>query len=160
MTRPTSELQSIVDNFLTSEQRLQLMIARVPAGRWPEASPNDGWTYKDLLAHLATGDWICQHFLRSLLEKGSVPAWPDADAGNAERVLARRGKSVSDLMEERAQHRSETIGLVGQLRPEHLEAPIDMPWFDVRGAPFRVYLQSFPGHDINHTEELMAVADR
>ena len=158
MTQTTPELQTVVENFVRVEQRLQERVAQIPAERWMDASPNDGWTYKDLLAHLATGDWICQHLLRGLLETTSVPDWPDADVGNAERVAARRRKSVSDLAEERARHRSETIGLIEQLRVEHLESPIDMPWFNVRGAPFRVYLQSFPGHDIGHTRELSAIA--
>lgn len=158
MAEMTSDIQSIVANFVSAEQRLQEVIARIPAGRWPQASPNAGWSYKDLLAHLATGDWICQHFMRSLLETGGVPKWPDADAGNAERVTARRARSADELAEERARHRSETVALIAQLQPKHLDAPIDMPWFNVRGAPFRVYLQSFPGHDINHTQELGAIA--
>jgi hypothetical protein len=158
MTEIKPELQSVIENFVAAEERLQETVARIPPGWWSESSPNAGWTYKDLLAHLATGDWICQHLLRGLLKRGSVPEWPDADAGNAERVAARRGKLVSELAEERAEHRNETVRLIAQLEAAHLESPIDMPWFNVRGAPFRVYLQSFPGHDINHTEELMVVA--
>ena len=117
-----------------------------------EPSPNAGWTYKDLLAHLATGDWICQHFLRGLLETGRVPEWPDADAGNAERVAARRGKSVSELAEERAQHRNETLRLIGQLEQGHLDRPIDMPWFNVGErrlgytfSAFRATTSTIPG---------------
>jgi uncharacterized protein (TIGR03083 family) len=134
MAELTPELQSIVENFLAVEQRLQETIARISPEGWSEISPNAGWTYKDLVAHLATGDWICQIILRSLLETGSVPEWPDADAGNAERVRARREKSVAALAEERAQHRNETVRLIEQLQPDHLEAPIDMPWFNVRDA--------------------------
>ena len=157
MTDIAPELQSTLENLVAAERRLQETVAQIPPKRWSESSPNDGWTYKDLLAHLATGDWICQHFLRSLLGTASVPEWPNADVGNAERVAARRSKSVSELAEERAQHRKETVRLIEQLELRHLESPIDMPWFNVRGAPFRVYLQSFPGHDIDHTRELEAI---
>jgi hypothetical protein len=158
MSQIPPALQSMIENFLAAEQRLQEAIACFPAERWSYPSPNEGWSYKDLLAHLATGDWICQIFLRSLLATGRLPEWPDADAGNADRVAARRDRSVGKLAEERTRQRRETIGLIEQLRPEHLEAPIDMPWLNVRGAPFRVYIQSFPGHDIGHTQELMEAA--
>ena len=154
------ELQSIVENFVSAEQRLQETVARMPPARWSEPSPNAGWTNKDLLAHLSTGDWICQYFLHELLKTGRVPDSPDADAGNAERVAARRDKSVSELAVERAEHRNETVSLISQLQPEHLDSPIDMPWFNVRGAPFRLYLQGFPGHDIEHTRELGVIAER
>ena len=156
MTQVSSELQSIVDNFIVAEQRLQEAITRVPPGAWSEQSPNVGWTFKDLLAHLATGDWLCQHLLRGLLETGSLPDWLDADAGNAESVAARRGKSVNKLAEERAQHREETIRLIARLQPEHLDSPIDMPWDNILGAQFRLYLQMFPGHDFGHTAELIS----
>jgi hypothetical protein len=159
MTQMTPELESIVENFVAAEQRLQETVARIPHGRWSDPSPNAGWTNKDLLAHLTTGDWICQHFLRELLKTGGVPEWPDADAGNAKRVAARRDKSVSELAVERAEHRNETVSLISQLQPEHLDAPIDMPWFNIRGASFVRYLQGFPGHDIDHIRELEASAE-
>ncbi len=150
--------QSVVASFVTAEHRLQETVARIPPDRWLAPSSNAGWTYKDLLAHLATGDWICQHLLHGLLETGAVPELPDADAGNAERVSARRGKLVSELGKERAQHRTDTIRLIAQLHPDHLDRPINMPWFNVRAAPFRVYLQTFPAHDRDHTQELIAIA--
>jgi hypothetical protein len=73
-------------------------------------------------------------------------------------VGALRGESVNELVAERAPHRNETISLIAQFEARHLESPIDMPWFDVQSAPFRMYLQSLPGHDINHTQEFMAIA--
>jgi len=145
--------QSVVASFVTAEHRLQETVARIPPDRWLAPSSNAGWTYKDLLAHLATGDWICQHLLHGLLETGAVPEFPDADAGNAERVSARRGKLVSELGKERAQHRTDTIRLIAQLHPDHLDRPINMPWFNVRAAPSRCNSKPFPANTGTQTRE-------
>ncbi len=41
-----------------SEQRAELvdLVRSVPLDAWSESSPNEGWTYRDLLGHVATRD--------------------------------------------------------------------------------------------------------
>jgi hypothetical protein len=61
---------------------------------WNLPSPLAGWTYKDLLAHLASGDWVFQWMLRGaldierfdLMEKGGLDYVND---GNAQRIVER-----------------------------------------------------------------------
>ncbi|MBI1885922.1 MAG: DinB family protein [Chloroflexi bacterium] len=152
------DLKPIVENLNACQQRLEQVVARVEPSRWQEASGNPGWRYKDLLAHLATGDWVCQHLLRGLHETGRVLDWPDVDAGNAELISARGEKSVGELMEERAGHRRRTIELLSDLRPAHLEQPIELVFMGIGQVPFLRYLQGFAAHDIQHTWELAALA--
>lgn len=153
-------LQPVIDNLMAAQERLEQVVARIEPIRWQQWSSNPGWTYKDLLAHLATGDWVCQHRLHGLLETGGVPDSPDVDAGNAERIAARRGRSVQELMEERARHRRQTLDLIERLTVAQLEQPIDMSSLGIGTVPFIRYLQGFPAHDIGHAFELEAIAAR
>ena len=154
------DLQPVIENLKAAERQLQVVVSRMPPTCWSESSPNADWNYKDLMAHLATGDWVRQHFLTGLLETGRILDWPDADAGNSERITARREKPVSTLTKERAEHRRRTIELIERLQPEHLAQAIDMPGLNAYGVPFLRYLQGFPAHDINHTRELQAIVDK
>ncbi len=151
-------IATVVDRLQAAEERLHRVVKRIDAHRWDESSPNEGWTYKDLVAHLATGDWVCQILVRGVLATGSVSTGHDVDAGNAERIEARRSKPVDELIQERRAHREETLSLVARLTEEHLNAPIDLPWEDMT-APFSRYLLGFAAHDLRHTFELEAIAE-
>ncbi|MDP3064739.1 MAG: DinB family protein [Chloroflexota bacterium] len=152
-------ITTVIDRLQTAQERLLKAVERADAARWNEPSPNPGWTYKDLLAHLATGDWVCQMLLRGVLATGSVPPWPDIDAGNAELIEARRPKSVADLLQERQAHRQETLALLAQLTEAHLRVPIHLPWISTT-TTFSQYLLGFPGHDLGHTFEMETAAPR
>jgi hypothetical protein len=122
---------------------------------WEQPSPVPGWTYRDLLAHIATGDWVLQSHLRSLIEHNDVAAWPDVAAGNAERLHERRYSADRALIEEYLSMRHETLVLLAKLQRRHLDVPIDLWW---QPAPNRStvlgYLRGFEAHDRTHREQL------
>jgi hypothetical protein len=127
--------------------------------RWDEASPYPGWTYKDLLAHLATGYTVRLAQLRGLVEKGELGAQPDADAANAENIARHRESSPEALVEEMVRQRSEVRRLMGLLRPEHLEARTAVRR---RGQPpregsFLEALQYWHEHDLAHAADLSPI---
>ena len=49
LERATADLRDV-------RQALESLIDRLPDGAWARPSLDPGWSYKDLLAHLATGD--------------------------------------------------------------------------------------------------------
>ena len=73
---------------------------------WSESSPLDGWTYKDLLAHLAGGSGKLFHgILRSViaaepLDPAILSAGDDIDEINEREVVKRRDWSVEELIAE------------------------------------------------------------
>ena len=90
------------------EARVELLeVARsVPCDAWLRPSPLEGWTCKDLLAHLAgdTGKWFA-YILRSVLDGNPLEpkrVGPDADvdALNGRDVDERRGCYVTELIAE------------------------------------------------------------
>lgn len=138
-----------------SPDALRYVIYSVDPVAWEEPSPLPGWSHRTLLAHIATGDWVLQTHLRALIETGDVAEWPDVTAGNAERTSERSHSSVDALTEEFLSMRHETMRLLSQLAPEHLERHITFRW-EPQPNDHRVleYLQMFPAHDATHREQL------
>lgn len=122
---------------------------------WERPSPLSGWSYRQLLAHIATGDWVLQCHLRHIVEHGAVAPWPDVDAGNAKRVAERAHSTDRALTEEYLSMRHETLRLIARLEPAHPSLPIEF-WWEPRPNQHTVldYLLAFERHDRAHREQL------
>ena len=122
---------------------------------WERPSPIAGWTYRQLLAHIATGDWVLQAHLRHILELEAIGEWPDIDAGNAHLVDERRLTTHAALIEEYLSMRHETVSLVAQLKPRHLRLTLEF-WWAPRPNQHTLleYLRVFESHDRQHREQL------
>ena len=138
------------------ESRVQIAdVARAaPPDAWKKPSPNEGWTCKDLLAHLATGDWVLQMVLKAVTSDtpvniGEVGDLDFISEGNARRLKERAGCSPEELIEEVEAERMATQELLSRLT----EADESRSQED---APIKLgdYLRGFPGHDRQHLEEL------
>jgi len=129
------------------------VIYSVDPVQWGRPSPLAGWSFHDLLAHIATGDWVLQGHLRHVIGHGHVAPWPDIDAGNAARIAERRHATEGGLAEEYLSTRHETLQLIARLKPAHLELT-----FAIRVSPFEIalagLLAGFSLHDERHVEQL------
>jgi hypothetical protein len=131
------------------------VIYSVDPVNWERPSPLPGWSFRQLLMHIATGDWVLQGHLRHIIEHDAVAAWPDINAGNAQRVDERRHSTGRALTEEFLSMRHETMVLLSQLKPQHLDLKIEFWW--ERSPDDRVmldYLNGFEFHDRQHREQL------
>lgn len=134
------------------------VIYSVDPTAWELPSVVEGWSNRELLAHIATGDWVFQSRLRSLIEDGGLPAWPDVAAGNAERLAERRLTPVATLVEEYLSMRHETMLLLAQLTPRHLRVKMSMPWLgDAEDRAVVDYVRWFWMHERSHCEQLRPV---
>jgi hypothetical protein len=122
---------------------------------WQRTSPLPGWTFHDLLSHIATGDWVLQMHLRHLIEHGTPAPWPDVAAGNEPMVEERRYSTERVLVDEYLSMRHETMLLLARLKPKHLLQPIEMRWRPESGEhTVREYVEGFEMHDRTHREQL------
>jgi hypothetical protein len=128
--------------------------------KWDDPCPYPGWTYKDLLIHLATGYTVRLAQLRDLLERGRLGPEPEVDTAIAGHIARHRRSSPEALVEEMVRQRSEVRRLMGLLRPEHLEArttidrPRDQP---PREGPFMEAMERYHEHDLEHAADLAPV---
>jgi hypothetical protein len=127
--------------------------------RWDFAAPEPGWSYRDTLSHIASGDWVLQRHLSHVLDTDTLPAWPDVDAGNAARIAERRFTSWQTLTDEYLSMRHETLRLLSELKPKHLALAIEMPWLvpEKRSGTVLDYLRRFPRHDAHHRDQLRGI---
>ena len=125
---------------------------------WSMPSPLEGWSYKDLLAHLATGDWVFQTVLGAVT--GGEPfdlAQIDLDfinAGNARLLEERKGRSPQELIAEATAEGEETQELLAKLTDaDESRTPEGRPMSLAEG------LRRFPGHDRDHLSQLKTALD-
>jgi uncharacterized damage-inducible protein DinB len=152
--RPIAERWDRVTEYLVEAARA------VDAERWSAPSPYPGWSYKDLLVHLATGYTVRLNQLHSLLEKGRLGPEPEVDAAIAGHIERHRKSSPEAVVEEMIRQRSEVRRLLGLLRPEHLETrtTIQRPRDQApREGPFLEALEHYHAHDLEHAADLAPV---
>ncbi len=135
------------------ETRAQIVdVARsAPPDAWKKPSPNEGWTCKDLLAHLAVGDWLCQRVLRAVVanEPMDMASIADLDGRNERYRQERTERSAEELIAEVEAESKETQELLlGLTEADESRSQED--------APMKLgdYLRGFPGHNRQHLEEL------
>jgi hypothetical protein len=147
------ELCTVVDS-LSPEPTLYVIHSLDPVF-WERPSPVPGWSYRQLLAHVSVGDWVLHGHLRHIIEHGTVAPWPDVDAGNAERLAERAHSTPERLTEDYLSMRHETLRLLSQLQPPHLELRISF-WWEPAPNEHSVleYVAGFPVHDRVHREQL------
>ncbi|HEX5479652.1 MAG TPA: DinB family protein [Dehalococcoidia bacterium] len=135
--------------------RTLYVVYNVDPARWERRSPVPGWSYRQLLAHIATGDWVFQTQLRHLLEHGRFGDWPDIDAGNEDHINERRFSTHSALVEEYLSMRHETLLLVARLKPKHLKATLRF-WWDAPEEERTAldYILALQRHERSHREQL------
>ncbi len=125
----------------------------MPDEAWTKASPLEGWSYKDLLAHLAGGDWMCQKGLRAVVANEwldtSASAIADYEGRNERFRREREGHSIEELVAEVEAEGEETQELLARLTEADEEArQEDIPISEGD------YLRAFPDHDQRHLKEL------
>ena len=131
------------------------VIHNVDPVMWEPPSPLPDWSFRQLLMHIATGDWVMQRHLRHVIEHGVVAPWPDVHAGNAERLEERRNATDRALAEEFLSMRHETLLLFSQLRPMHLDLRIAFVWEpSPNERTILEYLLFFERHDRTHRDQL------
>ena len=126
-----------------------------PPDVWDTPSPVDGWTCKDLLAHIGGGnDGMFQKVLRAVVARTPVEASifsVDTDAENAREVTARRGWPVEKVIAELESTGEEIQELLAGLRDDDR---------DLRAEGSPITLGQFMDivreerHDLEHLERL------
>ena len=124
---------------------------------WSMPSPLEGWTYRDLLAHLAAGDWVCQSILSAAVagRPADLSILNQLDERNEQLRREREGRSIEELIAEVESEGEETQELLAQLTDEDQHRTQE-------GAPMTLgqYLcDAFPGHDRAHLAQLKTALD-
>jgi Mycothiol maleylpyruvate isomerase N-terminal domain len=141
---------------LAEDRRQVIAFARSASAEiWAQSSDVDGWSYKDILAHLAGGnDLMLQRLLRSVVAHEPLdPSLPhlDTDVENARGVEARRDWPLEALIAELERDGDEVQDLLARLTTddEHLHPDA----FSISVGRFLQIVEE-ERHDLLHLEQL------
>jgi predicted DNA-binding ribbon-helix-helix protein len=130
---------------------------------WTMPSPLEGWTFKDLLAHLASGDWVFQWMLRGalgeetfdMLERG----FEYVNDGNAQRIAERKDTPVEALISEIDSEGEATQELLARLTSAVDVHKVVGRRQNGQDVTIEQWVQGFPAHDKLHGEQLKTALD-
>ena len=119
------------------------------------ATPNEAWTARDCLAHLATIEARQRMQLHCALDGAEWTDTEDIDSYNARMVAARKGWSAAQLRTEVESEHAATLAIIEGLKPGDLEKAFDHP----RRGRMNVeqILASIPTHLRSHLADVTAV---
>ena len=148
-------VEPIAAKLRESRAQVAALARSIPAEAWSQPSPLPGWTYKDLLAHLApTEDF--RTVLRAVVANEPVDAsiFANVDARNAQQVEERRGHSVDELIAELEAGSEKTQELLSRLtEADESRRQADIPISLGEG------LGIFSDHDQEHLPQLRAALE-
>jgi uncharacterized damage-inducible protein DinB len=131
MTTPAITKDELLGNMRATGGQFVEAVRAVPAERWPEGRYEEGWTAKDILAHVASVEWT---YRKLLLLADQPPGQRDGEKAsrgdihdyNQRQVGKRRDASVGELIEEFERNRAATIAAVDEaddsLLAEHVRS--------------------------------------
>lgn len=131
----------------------------LPAEAWSTPSPLEGWTYKDMLAHLSGNSGRNAHeilldvLVRRPLNLAALST--EVDARNARDVEERRGRSIEELIAELEQEGDDWDELLTRLKDDDKD-------YQPQGAPFSVsafFERAAGGHDREHIAQFRAALE-
>src|SRR5258708_35296782 len=96
-----------------AQHKLLEVLDRVGPHDWLRASPNEGWTVRDLLIHLTTSESGFVGTLRRMAAgQGGVPVDFDPNRWNAGQLRRRAEQSVQDLRTELESAHTDMLALL------------------------------------------------
>ena len=132
-------------------------IVRALHGDWTRPAPGyDGWTCRDLLAHLSSSAASLPAVANSVTETRDPNATPfDSTRWNASQVRKRADKSVQDLVDE---YDSGTTRLVMVLSGANLDQPVTVGPY--AGLALGATMAEMLEHQRNHLSDLEKALSR
>ncbi len=128
----------------------------VPEAAWGTPSGLEGWSCKDVMAHIGNGnDQLYQQLLRQVIAGGNIDTAifrdVDTDAENAAGVEERRSLSPAEVIAEFEEAGEEVLDLLAQLTADHEHLRQEDPPFILKGFMDLIDKES---HSIEHLKQL------
>ncbi len=151
--------RAVIDKAAEERRRLVEFVRSVPGEAWANRSPDGAWQARDYLAHLASIDPLLTGWFRSLQGGEATVAGARSfsiDEWNEEQILARRDRSIDDLLDELERHRVDLNAALADFTDEQLDQTIHFGGDNKRAPrdiPLHLYLRGWVYHDRWHTED-------
>lgn len=114
--------EPIAARFYSTRQEVAEVARDIPEGMWQLPSPVAGWTYRDVLAHLAEGDAAIRLVIEAVLDGADTDMRPqNAQRENRNAAILQRGaiRTIDELISGALQDSEKTRLLLSGLNDDH-----------------------------------------
>jgi hypothetical protein len=155
------EIRSKMDELL---QGIEATASSLPESAWSTVIYENGWTARELLAHMASTSGTAG-FLLAMAGAPSGEGAPgaglganfDVDGFNAQQVTLRKDKSTAEILAEIRSTFDREKGVIGAAAEDLLGKQYTAPW-GIQGALSDVIMESLDGHLGMHLVDLRSAA--
>ena len=134
-----------------------------PATAWETAGACGVWSVKDIIAHLASYEWVLVDILTSFTSSGPTPALNTfIELGrqfNDNEVNRRKEKTIQDVLAEFNDAHTQVMSLIVTLPPETLRQNGTLPWYGMDYALDDLLVYLYYGHKREHSAQIAAFRD-
>ena len=154
--------QQLVEAIRAGRARLETQLAQVKAGRMEEPALPNGWSVKDLLAHL--GFWEqrivdCYHALVNGQTPDPHSAGMSVDELNARAHTELHDRTLDDLRGFESEAYLSLLSIAKEAQEDELFDPSRFEW--TQGKPFfEMIADNTYGHYAEHEPDLLAWLDK
>jgi hypothetical protein len=119
------------------------------------------WSVKDIIAHLASYEFVLIEVLQGFLGGGATPyleQFANPNFNDAQ-VADRRDRSAQSVLDEYQTAHAKTMQLIGQIPAETLRKNGTLPWYGAEYALDDFLVYTFYGHKREHSAQIHVFRD-
>ncbi|MBE0690907.1 MAG: DinB family protein [Anaerolineae bacterium] len=143
---------------------LMVALERVPESAREAGGVCGVWSVKEIVAHLASYEWMLVDTFRSIRGESPTPLLEDmarlGDAFNDVWVEQYRDKSFAETLADYHEAHAQTMALASQFSPEQFRQNGMLPWYGDEYSVDDFVVYTFYGHKREHSAQLDVYADR
>ncbi len=143
------------------ESQLTEAVASMPEAAWSDVAYENGWTRREILAHIASTSGVAGFVLTLARAPAGVAATGagayDIDQFNRQQVALREGRSVQEVLAEVRANIDRDAAALEAVPDEVLQQQFRAPW-GAEGSVAEVIIESVRGHLATHLADLRAAA--
>jgi hypothetical protein len=150
-------VEPIAARYEAARQEVVALARRVPLDAWADASSVEGWTFRDVLAHLAEGDAYKRQLLRAVLDGESTDMRPVNELREERNTAIRRrgaALTIDELISRTVSDGSETQDLLSRLTDAQENVRVITSRTNPHPLSLRESLDSYR-HDEEHMDHLL-----
>jgi uncharacterized protein (TIGR03083 family) len=149
---------AIARELAEAREGLLAAVRLVDEAAWEMPTANEGWSVRDVLAHVASGETTIQALLRRMADgRGGVPDDFDLDRYNASQLRRRAEQTVPQLLAELDVARGQTLEALAAATAQALSQRGRHPrgMITTLEETFRIIAR----HDREHTQDIRAAIE-
>jgi hypothetical protein len=123
------------------------------------------WSVKDIIAHLASFEWVLADVLSSCSKPGPTPALDafinmDGDSYNAVEVGRRKEKSMAEVTRDYDDGYEKVMSILPQIPENDMRQPGNIPWYGSQYSIEDLIVYQYYGHKREHCAQIAVYRDQ